>query len=431
LKTVAVFGIGYVGGVTAACLARDGLRVTGVDVDAEKVAELAAGRAPVAEPGLDALVAEQVAVGRLSATTDAALAVRESEAALIAVGTPSDGDGAVSSRAVEAVVSAIGEALRGETRPYRVVVRSTLLPGILEETLAPLLERASGRRLGQGGLTLANNPEFLREGSALEDFDRPPLVLVGASDRETAAAVLGLYARAEARRVVTDTRTAALVKYASNAFHALKVAFANEVGALARTLGVDGRTVMEIACQDTRLNVSPAYLRPGFAFGGSCLPKDLRALVNCAERHSLDLDLLATILPSNEAHLLRALRRVEEAGRQRAGLVGLSFKAGTDDLRESPLVVLAEALLKQGIDLRIYDPWVNLGRLRGRNRAYVDRHLPHLAALLVEDADALLAHAEVLVLGGDAAAGRDWRLGFAGELIDLRRDLVAPAPGPI
>ncbi|HZW30479.1 MAG TPA: nucleotide sugar dehydrogenase [Isosphaeraceae bacterium] len=427
MSRVSVFGIGYVGCVSAACLARDGHQVIGVDVDADKVGELNAGYAPIAEPGLPELVRAQVQAGNLRGTRDVEEAVLTSEIGLITVGTPSNDNGDVSTRAVEQVVAAIGRTLRQSARDFTVVVRSTLLPGILEERLAPLLQEAAGRPLGRG-LDLANNPEFLRESSAIRDYDDPPFVLVGADHPRTAQAVLALYEQIAAERVVTDPRTAALVKYGCNAFHALKVAFANELGSLARSFGVDGAEILGLLCRDRRLNISTAYLRPGFAFGGSCLPKDLRALTRYAEREALRLDLLASILPSNEDHLRRAVRLIQGAGHRKIGIIGLSFKPGTDDLRESPLVILVETLLGRGFDIKILDPGISVSRLRGRNLAYIDRHLPHLAALLVEDVAELAQHASLLVLGSDVADSLDWRSGYTGAVIDLRRDLTAGRP---
>lgn len=416
--------MGYVGCVTAACMSRDGHRVIGVDVDQAKIDAITSGESPVEEPGLDDLVKEAVAAGHLTATSDVEQAVRETELALVAVGTPSSDDGAVSSLAVERVIESIGHALNKDNKPYTAVVRSTLLPGILEERLAPLLEQAAGRELGQE-LVLCNNPEFLRETTAIRDYDQAPFVLVGAADPSRAQAVFDLYAKVAAEQIVTDTRTAALVKYSCNAFHAMKVAFANEIGALAKAFGADGQEVMQLLCRDGKLNISPAYLRPGFAFGGSCLPKDVRALARYAQQQAIDVELLSSLLPSNDAHLRRAHRMIESTGLKAIGLAGLSFKAGTDDLRESPQVVLAETLLGRGYDLRIYDPGVMVSRLRGTNLAYVDEHLPHLAALLVPKPSMLYEHADLLVLGTDVATGLDWRSEFTGEVLDLRRDLVA------
>ncbi len=431
MQRVAVFGIGYVGAVTAACLGQDGHAVVGVDIDPAKVAELNAGASPVSEPGLDDLLKAQVAAGRLRATTDVNDAVAASDIALIAVGTPSADDGSVSADGVEAVVRAIGAAVKAAGKAYHVVVRSTILPGILEDRLRPALEAAAGRPTGPG-LVLCNNPEFLRESSAVRDYYHPPYVLVGADSAADAAPVLALYHAVAGEKLVTGTRTASLVKYACNAFHAVKVAFANEVGSLARAFGADGHGVMDLVCRDTKLNVSAAYLRPGFAFGGSCLPKDLRALTRFAEQQALRVNLLAAVLPSNESHLKRAMKLVRETGARRIGLVGLSFKAGTDDLRESPMVDVVEALLGWGCGVKIYDPNVMLGRLRGRNLAYIDRHLPHLAGLLVPQPAMALDHADLLLLGTDVANEFDWAGHFRGPIIDLRKDLARvepPAPG--
>ncbi|QJW98070.1 nucleotide sugar dehydrogenase [Frigoriglobus tundricola] len=425
MQRVAVFGVGYVGCVTGACLAQDGHSVIGVDVDAGKVAEVNAGVSPISEPGLDEILKTQVAAGRLRATTDVDAAVAESDTALVAVGTPSADDGSVSAEGVERVVRRIGQAVRGTGKPYRVVIRSTLLPGLLEGLLRPALEEAAGRTTGPD-LVLCNNPEFLRESSAVKDYYQPPYVLVGADSPAEAAPVLGLYHAVEGEQIVTDTRTASLVKYACNAYHAVKVAFANEIGSLAQALGADGHGVMGLVCKDRKLNVSPAYLRPGFAFGGSCLPKDLRALTRFAEQQALRTHLLAAVLPSNEAHMKRALKLVKDTGVRRIGVVGLSFKAGTDDLRESPLVDVVEALIGWGCDVKIYDPNVMLGRLRGRNLAYIDRHLPHLANLLVPQTQMLISHAGLLLLGTDVANDYDWRGQFAGPVMDLRADLARP-----
>lgn len=423
-QRVAVFGMGYVGCVTAACLSRDGHQVVGVDVDAEKVAAIRAGTSPVFEPGLGELIEQCTSVGKLEATTDAAQAVQTSDIALVAVGTPSGSDGSVSTTALQRVIESIGAALRGTDRSYVVTVRSTLLPGLLEDTLAPLLERS----VGEGpDVVLCNHPEFLRETTAIRDYDDPPFILVGAESPEQAQAVFELYEGSPAERIVTDTRTAALVKYACNAFHALKIDFGNEVGTLAKSFGADGQEVMRIVCRDTRLNISPAYLRPGFAFGGSCLPKDVRALTRYAQQHAISTDVLNAIVPSNEAHLQRALQAIRETGCRKVGLIGLSFKAGTDDLRESPLVILAETLLGRGYDLKIHDPGVRVAHLTGTNLAYVDRHLPHLAKLLDDDPHELYRHAELLIVGSDIADGLDWQSAYSGEVFDLRRDLVAPA----
>jgi len=415
VKRVAVFGMGYVGCVTAACLTRDGNRVWGVDIDEGKVAAINAGKTPVAEPGLAELVAQSVANDTLCATTDVKSAVDETEIGLIAVGTPSARDGSVCTRAVERIITSIGEA-----------IRSTLLPGILEDRLASMLVESSGRALGDG-LHLCNNPEFLRESTAIRDYDEPPFVVVGTLDDWDAAPVMEMYAQVDAPQVVTDGRTASMLKYACNAFHALKIAFANEIGALSKSLGADGRKVMELACKDDKLNISKVYMRPAFAFGGSCLPKDLRAVNRFADREALWLSVLGSILPSNREHLQRAIDMVEDRGQKRIGLVGLSFKAHTDDLRESPFVALAETLIGRGYDIKIYDPGISVSRLRGRNLAYIDQHLPHLAKLLVEKPEELYEHAGLLLLStGVADQLEDLDSRFSGEVIDLRTALVVP-----
>lgn len=427
MKKVAVFGMGYVGCVTAACLSQDGHAVIGVDIDTDKVAEVNAGKAPISERGLDALLAREVASGRLRATSDTRAAVADSDIALIAVGTPSAEDGSVTVHILEKVIADIGLALRDSPKPYHVVVRSTLLPGLLETRMRQVLEEALGRPLDRD-VVLCNNPEFLREGSALNDYYHPPYVLVGAEDAAAAQPVIDLYHAVDAKKFISDSRTAALVKYACNAFHAVKVTFANEIGSIAKAMGADGHEVMRLVCEDTKLNVSPAYMRPGFAFGGSCLPKDLRAINRFAEHEALRLNMLSSVMSSNESHLKRALKMVRDSGHKKIGLVGLSFKNGTDDLRESPMVEMVETLTGWGYSVRIYDPNVMLGRLRGRNLGYIDRHLPHLAQMLVEHPGTLLDHAEVVLLCTDVANDFDWRGSHAGTLLDLRKDLARPVP---
>lgn len=416
---IAVFGLGYVGSVTAACLSRDGHHVVGVDVDPDKLARFQAGEAPVAEPGLPELIRAGLSRGKLQVTASAIDAVRQTDIALVAVGTPSNADGSLFTHSAERVVKAIGAALQADPRAYGVVIRSTVLPGILEERLRPLLPSRQSH-----GCWMANNPEFLREGSSIADYDNPPFILVGADRPEDAQQVFELYASQPGERIVTSTRISALVKYACNAFHANKVAFANEIGALSASLGADGHEVMRLVCRDTKLNLSSAYLRPGFAFGGSCLPKDLRAVLKHAESVGLELKLLSSVLPSNDDHLSRSLLAIESLGERRVGLVGLSFKANTDDLRESPLVVLAERLLGRGYQLKIYDPSICLPLLGGHNRDYVNQHLPHLSALLTDSYEELLNHADLLILGTDVADSLPNRNGFAGRVLDLRRDLA-------
>ncbi len=421
---IAVIGLGYVGSVSAACLARDGHQVVGVDIDPAKVAMINQGDAPVEEPGLAELLAEQRRRESLAATTDLESTVHDTEMAVVAVGTPSQPDGSVRYDAATAVMRQIGHALAGTERPYLVAVRSTLLPGILEERLIPELEDALSEPVGDR-VRICNHPEFLRETTALKDYDRPPFIIVGTDDDEVARTVFALYDGIDAERIQADTRSAAMIKYACNAFHALKVDFANEIGVLAKAMGADGQAVMEIVCRDRQLNISPAYLRPGFAFGGSCLPKDVRALSRFAQQYAIRTHLIDAILPSNHAHLERALEEIRCRDARRIGMVGLSFKAGTDDLRESPQVWLAEQLLGRGYQLTIYDPVVQVSRLVGQNQAFVDRHLPHLANLLVEQPEEV-AEADLLVLATDVADEHDWSATFTGPVFDLRSDLVRP-----
>ncbi|HKY23658.1 MAG TPA: nucleotide sugar dehydrogenase [Gaiella sp.] len=398
---IAVYGLGYVGCVSAAALTRLGHDVVGVDTNEDKVAAIAAGESPVLEPGLPELVAEAVAQGRLTARTDGEAPITEADIALICVGTPSRANGSTATEAIERVSESIGRGLgrRDSSRPRAtVVLRSTSLPGTTEELVGPIVERESGKSLGSG-FGLAMNPEFLREGSSLEDFFAPPKTVIGELDGASGDGLEQMYAGIPGPVFRVPIRVAEMVKYADNAFHATKIAFANEIGTLSRELGLDSHEVMNVFCADTKLNISAAYLKPGFAFGGSCLPKDLRALVHAGRRLDVSLPLLENVIPSNETHLQRVLDVLIASGRKRIGLFGLSFKPGTDDLRESPLVELAERLLGKGFDVRIYDPTVSLSRLVGANRAYVEEHIPHLSRLLSPSASEVFAHADVVVVG--------------------------------
>jgi GDP-mannose 6-dehydrogenase len=397
---IAVFGLGYVGVVSAACLARDGHEVIGVDPQAEKVRLVEDGRAPIVEPGVAELIAAARAAGHLRATTDAAEAVAASETSLVCVGTPSRRNGSLDTAAVERVSAQIGAAVARAGREHRVVMRSTVLPGTMRGLLVPALEGAAGPAAGR--LRIANNPEFLRESTAVRDYDAPPKTVVGADDAETAEVVLSLYARQPGPKIATTPEIAEMVKYADNAWHAAKVVFGNEIGTVAKALGIDSHAVMDIFCRDETLNISPAYLRPGFAFGGSCLPKDLRALTYRAKTLDLELPLLESLMRSNAQHVERAVERVLATGARRVALLGLSFKAGTDDLRESPLVALVERLIGKGIDLRIYDRNVHMARLVGANRDYIVNHIPHISSLLSDDLEATAAHGELVIVGNAA-----------------------------
>ncbi len=417
---LSIFGLGYIGSVTGASFAAAGHDVIGVDANADKVALVNAGRSPVVEPGLDALLGTAVASGRLRATTDPGEAVRQSELSLICVGTPSQRNGSLNLDYLARVTQQIGEAMAAIDRYHVVVVRSTVLPGTTHGMVIPTLERASGKTYGEG-FGVAVNPEFLREGTALKDFQKPPLTLVGHNHAMDAARTVGLYASTDAPLVHTSIRVAEMVKYTSNVWHALKVCFANEIGNLCKGMGVDSHRLMEIFCADTTLNISPYYLKPGFAFGGSCLPKDVRAMQYRAKELDLDLPLLASILPSNRLQIERAFDAVLETGRKRVGVLGFSFKAGTDDLRESPMVTLAEMLLGKGLALRIYDRNVSLARLVGANKQYIEQQIAHLSSLMVGSIDELIDQSEVIVVGNQSPEFADAlsRVGADRIVIDL------------
>lgn len=408
---VAVFGLGYVGCVTAAALARDGHEVVGVEVSAPKIGVLNTGRSPVLEPGLDDIVAQAVRDGRLRATDDPAEGLADAALSLICVGTPSRPNGSLDLSYVTQVARQIGSKLSLAAPGHRVVVRSTVLPGSTRNVVLPELERASGRSVGDGW-DVCSNPEFLREGTSLRDYDQPPRILVGEREPGGGAPVLELYEGVDAPRFSVPLEVAEAVKYTDNAFHALKVTFANEVARVWRASGADPEQVMDIVARDTKLNISPVYLRPGFAFGGSCLPKDLRALTFAARDRSVSVPMLDAVLPSNELEVRRALSAVLTTGKRRVALLGLAFKAGTDDLRESPLLALAKLLIGEGCELRIHDPDVLLSRLHGSNRAFLEETLPHINRLLVDSVEAALEDAEVVVVGHAAAAYEhedEWR----------------------
>lgn len=395
---ISVFGLGYVGSVSAACLAARGHEVVGVDVNPAKVELMARGRAPVVEERIGELTAEVVAGGALRATTDVVAAVESTEISLVCVGTPSAGNGSLSTAYLERVAEQLGVVLASLERWHTVVFRSTMLPGTCVELLIPILEKHSGRTAGVD-FGVAVNPEFLREGSSVRDFFDPPKTVIGELDATSADQVAAMYEGLPGEVFRVPIAVAEMAKYADNSFHGLKIAFANELGAISRALGVDSHRMMDVFLADRKLNVSEAYLRPGFAFGGSCLPKDLRGLVYAAHRADVAVPLLSHVLPSNEEHLRRAVALVTASGRRRIGLFGLSFKPGTDDLRESPLVELAERLLGKGYDLRIYDANVALSRLMGANREYIEGRLPHLGDLLSTDVGEVFEHAEVCVVG--------------------------------
>ena len=394
---ISVIGLGYVGAVTAACLARDGHSVTGVDIDPAKVELIRSGRAPIVEEGIQEITAQAIDSGRLEVASGVDERIAECDIVFVCVGTPSASNGSQDLSAIRRVAEEIGRALKAADGFPVVVVRSTVYPGTTERDLKPLLESASGKRADRD-FGLCFQPEFLREGSSVKDFYEPPLTIVGGPDASVAP-VRELFGDLDCDFVATDIGTAEMMKLVCNAFHAMKIGFANEIGRLGKSLGVDARDVMRLVCMDTKLNISPAYLRPGFAFGGSCLPKDLRALVYMGRRNDIELDLLGGILPSNEAHIDRVAQMIMQRGSRRVGMIGLSFKPGTDDLRESPLVALAERLIGKGYELLVYDPGVSIARLIGANRRYIRDTIPHIETLLRSGIDDVLAHAETIVVG--------------------------------
>jgi GDP-mannose 6-dehydrogenase len=397
ILNISVFGLGYVGCVSAACLANDGHKVIGVDVDVRKVASIDEGRAPFVEPGLEELLQLAKARGVLSATTLEAEAVAATDMAMICVGTPSEKTGQIGLAALRAVFSSVGRALRGRSRPFVVILRSTVLPHVVEGELIPLLEASAGKKLGDC-LQFCYNPEFLREGAAIRDYYEAPMIIVGHNVNWAAEVVSELYSEVKAPIIKTDISTACLVKYVSNMFHALKVAFANEVGQLSEALNVDGCAVMEIVCLDRKLNISPVYMKPGFAFGGSCLPKDVRAIVSESRMRGLRLPVIQGILASNKVHLETCINTILDLGESSVALLGLTFKEGTDDLRESPAVELAEALIGKGIHLKVYEPSISRTTVYGTNLSYVEKNIPHIWRLLTTDLASIARESKAIVL---------------------------------
>jgi len=397
-RAISIFGLGYVGTVTAACLAHQGNRVTGVDLSAAKVAALDSGRSPIVEPGVSDLIAESQKAGRLHATSDSEKAVLESEISFLCVGTPSMRNGKLDLGHIGPVCQEIGAALRKKSSFHLVVLRSTVLPGTAETIVVPTLEKASGKKMGQA-VGVCVNPEFMREGTAVADFLEPSITIIGAADPAHSKILRDLYAWVPGRIFETSFRSAEMAKYVCNAWHAVKVSFANEVGTLAKELQVDAEAVVEIFTADTKLNISASYLKPGFAFGGSCLPKDVRALTYRAKELDLALPLFESILPSNDAHLDRAVEIVLATDKKNVAMLGLSFKAATDDLRESPQVQLVKRLIGEGCKLQIWDDNVSLGRLIGSNRQYIETVIPHIGSLLSSNLEQVLKQAEVVVIG--------------------------------
>jgi len=395
---ISVFGLGYVGTVCMGCFVSQKHTVIGVDVAQPKVDELNTGVAPIVEPKLPELIAEGHKAGLLRATTSAAEAIKATSISLVCVGTPSQANGNLDLKYMKRVCEEIGDALRDKATPHVVVLRSTMLPGTTEDVLIPILEKHSGKKVGQG-FDVCYNPEFLREGTSVYDFYNPPKIVVGESSPNAGNQLMDLYAGIDAPVIRSSIRVAEMVKYCDNVFHALKVSFANEIGNLCKRMGLDGHEVMSVFCEDRKLNLSPAYLKPGFAFGGSCLPKDLRALTYQSKSLDLDSPVLNAILASNAAQVRVGLQMITSLGKKRIGFLGMAFKPDTDDMRESPLVEVIETLLGKGYAVRIYDRNVSTSRLIGANRRFIDEHIPHLSSLLVGDTDSLIKDAEVIVVG--------------------------------
>jgi GDP-mannose 6-dehydrogenase len=399
---ISVFGMGYVGTVSAACLAQEGHEVVGVDPVHTKVDLINAGKSPIVEVDIGEIVAAMVKAGRLRATDDQVEAIRATELSFVCVGTPSQSNGNLDLTHIRHVCELIGAAIKEKSARHTVVIRSTILPGTMRQIVIPTLEEYSGKSAGVD-FGVCNNPEFLREGSAVKDFNAPPKTVIGEFDRASGELLTALYAKLDAPFIRTDLETAEMVKYVDNSWHALKIGFANEIGNLCKSASIDAHEVMKIFCQDKKLNISVAYLMPGFAFGGSCLPKDLRALSYKAKMFDLDLPIMNAILPSNEVQVATGLQMIVDAGHRRVGILGFSFKAGTDDLRESPMIEVIEHLIGKGYDLRIFDKNVQMASLVGANRDFILNRIPHISRLMVKSIDAVLEHAQTVVIGNKDA----------------------------
>ncbi len=398
---ISIFGLGYVGSVSAACLARNGHQVIGVDSDRHKVDLINQGASPIIEPGLRELLSELAKSGGLRATTDVSDAVMNTDVSFVCVGTPSRENGSLNLDYVKRVCEQIGKVLAEKGAFHVVVARSTMLPGTVRSLVIPTLERSSGKTVGST-YGVCVNPEFLREGTAIFDYDNPPKTVIGATDEASMSIVTSIYEHLPAPLVETPIEVAEAVKYTDNAWHAVKVNFANEIGAICESVGVDGQAVMDVFCKDQKLNISTAYLRPGLAFGGSCLPKDVRALTHLARSMDVDVPMLSNVLAANERQIERALRRIESHKHKRIGMLGLSFKAGTDDLRESPIVRMVENLHGKGYQIKIFDPYVSIAAVKGANREYIINMIPHIHKMLTTDFEEFLAHSQTMVIGNQS-----------------------------
>lgn len=419
---ISIFGLGYVGAVSAGCLAKDGYQVTGVDPYKPKVDLINSGQTPVIEKDIGEIISEVVETGRLRAVTDVQEAVDNTDMSMICVGTPSQLNGSLDLRYVRKVCEEIGAAIRSKDGYHVVVARSTMLPGSMRNIVIPVLEEFSGKKAGVD-FGVCNNPEFLREGTAVYDFYNPPKTVIGETDNRSGDILAHIYRNMDAPLIRTDVATAEMVKYSDNVWHALKVAFTNEIGNICKAVGIDGHKVMDIFCQDTKLNLSSYYMKPGFAFGGSCLPKDVRALCYKARSMDLDVPVLNAIMPSNERQIEKGLKMIMDKGHKKVGILGFSFKAGTDDLRESPIVEVIERLLGKGFDVRLYDKNVNISSLVGANRDFIMNQIPHISRLMEDSIEKVLAHADTVVIGNGAKEfhGIPERLRSNQVLVDLVR----------
>lgn len=403
---ISIFGLGYVGAVSAGCLANEGHTIIGVDPNETKVDLVNNGQTPIIEKDIGKLITKAVQDGRLRATASAQEAVMESDLSMICVGTPSQFNGSLDLKYVRRVCERIGKTLKDKTVFHVVVIRSTILPGSMRGLVIPTLEEFSGRTAGKD-FGVCNNPEFLREGTAVYDFYHPPKTVIGESDTTSGNMLASLYEKMDAPLIRTGLEVAEMVKYTDNNWHAVKVAFANEIGAICKALEIDSHQVMDIFCQDKKLNISSYYMKPGFAFGGSCLPKDVRALTYKARSLDLELPLLNNVMRSNQSHIERGLQRIMVNGNRKIGVLGFSFKAGTDDLRESPIIEVIERLIGKGYDLRLYDRNVNIASLMGANRDYIMNRIPHISKLMMTTLEGVLEHAETIVLGNNSPEFED------------------------
>ena len=395
---ISIFGLGYVGAVSAGCLTRDGHTVVGCDIDPAKLDLINQGKTPIIEEGMVDLMKGAAESGRLSATDDAKTAIDTTDVSFVCVGTPTAKGGGQNLTALKRLSEQLGPAIATKDDYHCVVIRSTVIPGTVDSVVKPIIEEHSGKKAG-ADFGLCFQPEFLREGSSIKDYDNPPFTVVGVSDDRPAALLREVFGNLPCEFVTTNVEAAEMLKFCCNVFHALKITFANEVGRIAQAMEVDGREVMRLLCMDEQLNISKAYLRPGFAFGGSCLPKDTRALTHFARNNDIEVPMLAGIMQSNQVHIEHAVQTVLESKKRNVGMIGLSFKSGTDDLRESPLVTLAERFLGKGLNLEIFDPEVSMARLLGANRRYIEETIPHIGQLLKPNVEEVIRRADVLIVG--------------------------------